>query len=216
VSTLHFHTDRSDPKPVLAKSWKPAEGKGRCPHARPAVIALGEGQGTFLHVCIAKKACQKHWGKPKAEKNAIPTDAEIEADAARKRQEAAWARQRAAEERWRTELRPRALGLIASRTAKLPWSRGLIATLLDELNIDATFTELVGRPAGLATRKYPQAIAVALALRHSWRREELVKFAKRFGVKLTTKDLSDTASTKTSDAPASDADAIERADASVH
>jgi FtsP/CotA-like multicopper oxidase with cupredoxin domain len=28
VSTLHFHTDRSDPKPVLAKSWKPAEGKG--------------------------------------------------------------------------------------------------------------------------------------------------------------------------------------------
>jgi hypothetical protein len=62
VSTLHFHTDRSDPKPVLAKSWKPAEGKGRCPHARPAVIALGEGQGTFLHVCIAKKTCQKHWG----------------------------------------------------------------------------------------------------------------------------------------------------------
>jgi hypothetical protein len=85
----------------------------------------------------------------------------------------------------------------------------LIATLLDELNIDATFTELVGRPAGLATRKYPQAIAVALSLRHSWRREELVKFAKRFGVKLTTKDLSDTASTDTADAPAPDAEAME-------
>jgi len=101
VSTLHFHTD-ADPKPILAKSWKPAEGKDRCPHARPAVIALGEGQGTSLHVCIAKKANEKHWAKPKATKDVIPTDAEIEADAARKRQEAAWARQRAAEERWRS------------------------------------------------------------------------------------------------------------------
>jgi len=128
VSTLHFHTDKTDPKPILAKSWKPAEGKGRCPHARPAVIALGEGQGTFLHVCIAKKTCQKHWGKPKATKGTIPTDAEIETEAARKRQEAVWARQREAEERWRTTLRPRALQLIASRTAKLPWSRGLITT----------------------------------------------------------------------------------------
>jgi ParB/RepB/Spo0J family partition protein len=216
VSTLHFHTDRSDPKPVLAKSWKPAEGKGRCPHARPAVIALGEGQGTFLHVCIAKKTCQKHWGKPKSGKQSIPTDAEIETEAARKRQEAAWARQRAAEERWRTELRPRALRLIASRTSKLAWSRGLIATLLDELNVDAMFTELVGRPQGLASRRYPQAIAVALVLRHSWRREELVKFAKRFGVKLTTKDLSDAANTDTADAPASDADATGGAEAPVH
>ena len=25
VSALHFHTDRTDPKPILAKSWKPAE-----------------------------------------------------------------------------------------------------------------------------------------------------------------------------------------------
>lgn len=190
VSTLHFHTDKTEPKPILTKSWKPADGKNRCPHARPAVIALGEGQGTFLNVCIAKKACEKHWGKPKA-KNAIPTEAEIEAETARKRQEAQWARQREAEERWRTVLRPRALQLIAEKTAKLPWSRGLIATLLEELNIDGAFTELVGRPHSLPTKRYPHAIAVALALRHSWRREELVKFARRFGVKLTTKELTD-------------------------
>ena len=25
VSTLHFHTDKSEPKPILAKSWKPAD-----------------------------------------------------------------------------------------------------------------------------------------------------------------------------------------------
>jgi hypothetical protein len=108
------------------------------------------------------------------------------------------------------------LRLIASRTSKLAWSRGLIATLLDELNVDALFTEIVGRPQGLATRRYPQAIAVALALRHSWGREELVKFAKRFGVKLTTKDLSDAANTDTADAPASDADATGAAEASIH
>ena len=217
VSTLHFHTDRSDPKPILAKSWKPAEGKDRCPHARPAVIALGEGQGTFLHVCIAKKTCEKHWGKPKGAKPSIPTDAEIEADAARKRQEAAWARQRAADERWRTVLRPQALQLLASRTAKLPWSRGLMTTLLGELNIDATFSDLVGRPSGLPTRRYPQAVAVALALRHSWRREELVKFARRLGVKLTAKDLRETESADNTDVPtAIDADAVDQSEAAVH
>jgi ParB/RepB/Spo0J family partition protein len=216
VSTLHFHTDKTEPKPILAKSWKPADGKNRCPHARPAVIALGEGQGTFLNVCIAKKTCQKHWGKPKAAKNSIPTDAEIEADAERKRQEAQWARQREAEERWRTQLRPQALQLIASRTAKLPWSRGLMATLLEELNIDGSFTELVGRPQGLPTRRYPQAIAVALALRHSWRREELVKFARRLGIKLTPKDLRDTEPSNASETRASDADETGASDALVH
>lgn len=176
----------------------------------------GRRAGQFLHVCIAKKTCQKHWGKPKATKGTIPTDAEIETEAARKRQEAVWARQREAEERWRTTLRPRALQLIASRTAKLPWSRGLITTLLDELNIDAAFTGLVGRPSGLPTRRYPQAIAVALALRHSWRREELVKFAKRFGVKLTAKELNDVEPADTSDTPASEADAVGVSEATVN
>lgn len=104
---LHFRTDRTDPKPILTKSWKPAEGKERWPHARAAVIAFGEGQGTILHVCIAKNM-RETLGKPKAANQSIPTDAEIEAEA---RQEAAWAGQREAEERWRTELRPRALRL---------------------------------------------------------------------------------------------------------
>jgi hypothetical protein len=26
LSTLHFHTDKADPKPILAKSWKTAQG----------------------------------------------------------------------------------------------------------------------------------------------------------------------------------------------
>jgi hypothetical protein len=90
-----------------------------------------------------------------------------------------------------------------------------VTTLLDELNIDAMFTELVGRPHGLPARRYPQAIAVALALRHSWRREELMKFAKRLGVKLSAKDLSEVGSANASDATATDADAAGASEASV-
>jgi len=91
-----------------------------------------------------------------------------------------------------------------------------MTVLLDELNIDAMFTDLVGRPQGLPTRRYPQAIAVALALRHSWRREELMKFAKRLGVKLTAKDLSEVPSANGSDATATDADGGGAEEASVH
>jgi hypothetical protein len=92
-----------------------------------------------------------------------------------------------------------------------------MTTLLGELNIDAAFTELVGRPSGLPTRRYPQAVAVALASRHSWRREELVKFAKRLGVKLTAKDLREAASQDDTDAsPEIDADAVGQSEAAVH
>jgi hypothetical protein len=91
-----------------------------------------------------------------------------------------------------------------------------MTVLLNELNIDAMFTDLVGRPQGLPTRRYPQAIAVALALRHSWRREELVKFAKCLGIKLTAKDLSAVAPAETSNATATDAEAAGAEEASVH
>ena len=188
LSTLHFHTDRTDPKPILAKSWKPADGKARCQHARPGVIVLGEGQGTFLQVCIAKKACLKHWARPKPE----PTGeggSNSKAEEARRTQEEAWEKQRAETERWRTELRPRAVRLVADRTVKLPWSRMLLRLLLEDIRIDDVFLEVMGKPEALPVSRYPQAVAVALALRHSWRREDLATFSKRLGVKVTAKDL---------------------------
>ena len=192
LSTLHFHTDRTDPKPILAKSWKAAEGKARCEHARPGVIVLGDGQGTFLQVCIAKKTCQKHWARPKAE-SVAQSDSDEKAEKARRRQEEAWEKQRLEAERWRTELRPRAVRLIAQRTAKLPWSRMLLRLLLEDIRIDDLFLEVMGKPEALPTSKYPQAIAVALAVRHSWQRDDLVTLSKRLGVKVTSKDLTDTA-----------------------
>lgn len=188
LSTLHFHTEKSEPRPILAKGWKPAEGKERCKFAQPGVIVLGEGQGTLLQVCIAKKKCEKHWGRPKS-KNGQPTADQLEAEAERKRQEATWARQQQEQERWRKDLRPRALQFIAERTAKLAWNRTLLLLLLDELNADGSFVELIGKPAKLPTRRYPQAVAVAIALRRSWRREDLIRLGKRLGVAIPPKVL---------------------------
>jgi len=188
LSTLHFHTDKTDPKPILAKSWKPAGGKDRCSHARPGVIVLGDGQGTFLQVCIAKKACEKHWGRPKSA-SSEPTPDQAEQAEARRQQEETWARQRAEQERWRSELRPRAVRLIAERAAKLPWSPMLLRLLLEDIRPDDLFLDVLGKPDRIAAKHYPQALAVALALRHSWQRKDLLTFSKRLGVKVTSKDL---------------------------
>jgi len=198
LSTLHFHTDRTDPKPILAKSWTSADGKGRCPHARPGVIVLGEGQGTFLQVCVAKKECQKHWARPKVTNSASREDDGQQAEA-RKQQQEAWAKQRAEAERWRTELRPRAVRVIADRTAKLGWSPMLLRLLLEDIRPDELFLDIVGKPDRLAAKRYPQAIAVALALRHSWQRQDLFTFSKRLGVKVASKDLADTPTSPTLD-----------------
>ncbi|MCC7181475.1 MAG: ParB/RepB/Spo0J family partition protein [Acidobacteria bacterium] len=198
LSTLHLHTDKADPKPILAKSWKPAEGKQRCAHARPGVIVLGEGQGTFLQVCIAKKQCEKHWGRPK---DITPRQGEDEAAQAeaRRQQEEAWAKQRAEQERWRKDLRPRAVRLIAERTAKLTWSPMLLRLLLEQIRPDELFREVLGKPDRIAVKHYPQALAIALALRHGWQRDDLLMFAKRLGVKVTPKDLVDPQASPTPD-----------------
>jgi len=188
LSTLHFHTDKADPKPILAKSWKPADGKDRCAHTRPGVIVLGEGQGTFLQVCIAKKTCEKHWGRPAREQVARPQD-DTEAVEARQRQEAAWAKQREEREQWRNDLRARAIRLIAERTATVTWSPMLLRLLLEDVQPDELFLDVVGKAERLPLKRYAQAVAVALALRHSWDRDDLLRFSKRLGVRVTSKDL---------------------------
>lgn len=116
-------------------------------------------------LCIAKKQCEKHWGRPATNGNAALATKKQEEE--RKRQEAVWAKQQAEAERWRKELRPQAVRLVATRAAKLPWSRMLLRLLLEEIQIDDLFIELVGKPETLPLRRYPQAVAVALTLRHS-------------------------------------------------
>ena len=151
---------------------------------------------------------QRHDGDPdggsdilpriKAGRQHLDQDQTEQADA-RRQQEEAWAKQRADAERWRTELRPRAVRLIAERTARLGWSPMLLRLLLEDIRPDELFLDVLGKPDRIAAKRYPQAIAVALALRHGWQRDDLVMFSKRLGVKVTSKDLAATPAPPTPD-----------------
>jgi hypothetical protein len=98
-------------------------------------------------------------------------------------EEAARAKHQLDAERWRDELRPRAMRLFAARTGTLPWSRALLKVVVAELFPDDLFTELVGNLDRVPRRRWPQAIAIAVALRHSWRRHGLEQVAKRLHVR---------------------------------
>ena len=110
-------------------------------------------------------------------------------DIARQLDEAARAKQHTDAEHWRRELRPRAMRLMAARTRHLAWSRALVSVLLDELQHDDLFTEIVGTPNRLTPSQFPQAVAIALLLRHSWRQVDLTRIARRLGIRLSTKTL---------------------------
>jgi len=92
-------------------------------------------------------------------------------------EETARAKQQLDVERWREELRPCALRLFAARTAKLPWSRALLKLVVRELYPDDLFTELIGNLDRVPRHRWPQVVALAIALRHSWRRDGLAKIA---------------------------------------
>ena len=112
----------------------------------------------------------------------------LEAD--RRRLESLWKQHVADIERGRRTFRPHLLRLFAERSATLAWSRTLLTLVLDELHREDAFRELVGDPRHLPVRCYPQAIAVAIALRHSWRPDELTRLATRLGLALSATTLS--------------------------
>lgn len=85
-------------------------------------------------------------------------------------------------QRWRTRERVRWLSRLADAAAKLTWTQRLLAVLLDELWIDESFVDIVGEPSDLLEDRYPEALAVALLLRHSWRPDDLLQVAKKLGI----------------------------------
>ena len=104
-------------------------------------------------------------------------------------EDAARAKQQVDAEYWRTELRPRAMRVFSTRAAKLTWSRALVTLLVEELFPDDLFTELVGHLDRVPPRRWPHVLAVAVALRHSWRRDGLARVARRLRVSLPAKDF---------------------------
>jgi hypothetical protein len=92
-------------------------------------------------------------------------------------------------EHWRAELRPRAMRLFTARTATLTWSRALLKLIVEELFPDDLFTALVGDLDRVPPRQWPHVLAIAVALRHSRRRDGLARIARRLRVSLPAKDL---------------------------
>jgi len=95
-------------------------------------------------------------------------------------EDAARAKHQLDAERWREELRPRALRL--ARTSKLPWSRALLKLVVRELYPDDLFAELIGNLDRVPRRRWPQVVALAVALRYSWRRDGLAQIVKSLHV----------------------------------
>lgn len=80
-----------------------------------------------------------------------------------------------------------ALRRLRDRTRGLRWSRNLVARLLEELGEEDELEELVGSLKILRPSQYPQAVALAIALRYSWRRDEFGRIAKRIRAMTTRK-----------------------------
>ena len=97
-------------------------------------------------------------------------------------EDAARAKQQLDAERWREELRPRALRLFVARTATLRWSRALLKLVVRELYPDDLFAELIGNLDRVPRRRWPQVVALAVALRHSWRQDGLTQIVKSLHV----------------------------------
>ena len=98
-------------------------------------------------------------------------------------EDAARAKQQLDVERWREELRPSALRLFAARTRKLPWSRALLKLVVRELYPDDLFSELIGNLDRVPRERWPQVVALAVALRHSWRKDGLARIVKSLQVR---------------------------------
>ena len=83
---------------------------------------------------------------------------------------------------WRHLTRPVILENFLNRTGDLRWSRELIDLLLDELHVGDEFDDLIGRVPPLAQVNYPQLVALALVLRHSWFPEDLARIIEEPGL----------------------------------
>ncbi len=77
---------------------------------------------------------------------------------------------------WRRDSRWRELRALEERTRAIHWSADLLELLIEELFVGDDFERLLGNPRDLPPGRYPQAVAIALALRHSWREDDLHLF----------------------------------------
>ena len=84
---------------------------------------------------------------------------------------------------WRLLERSKALHVALEATKSLRWSPQLLDALLEELYVDESLEKLLrARVQHLRKRRYAEALAVALILRHSWRPDDLACIVERLGL----------------------------------
>jgi hypothetical protein len=84
--------------------------------------------------------------------------------------------------RWRREQRAKSLALFAAGTRHFSWDARLLRLLLEELWVEEEFTTIMGPVTKGNEQRCAPAVAIALALRHSWRRDDLRWTARRLGI----------------------------------
>src|SRR5207244_403350 len=78
---------------------------------------------------------------------------------------------------WRTK-RLRRVRALANSLAQLRWSSDLLNHLVDEMKIEEDFVAVLADPTTIPMRRYPQAVAIAIALRHSWRQDLFTRISR--------------------------------------
>ena len=96
--------------------------------------------------------------------------------------------------RWYRDGRLRVLKALTEQTADLRWSPALLKALLEELHTDDAFHELVRDPGNGSRPCYPQMLFLALACRHSWRPDDLLRLMRRLDVRATLRRANSTTS----------------------
>jgi hypothetical protein len=81
--------------------------------------------------------------------------------------------------RLRGARRRRALRQVTAATIGLRWTRALLKLVLEELYVEEEIADFVGDVDHLSLERLPQVLAVAIALRHSWRSDDLGSMATR-------------------------------------
>jgi hypothetical protein len=95
-----------------------------------------------------------------------------------------WAQECAQVQRWRLDVRETQLRAFADHARGIAWTPRLWRVLLEELHVSDAFQALVPASRSLDPSRYPHALAIALAERHSWTPADLRRLTRRLGLSL--------------------------------
>jgi hypothetical protein len=84
--------------------------------------------------------------------------------------------------RWRALSREAALRNLAARAVRVKWSTRLLRVLLEELHVEEDVARIVGDLRRVPPNRRSSVVVIALAVRHSWRADQLSHLLRRLGI----------------------------------